>query len=173
MKTVDAATLKKWLEKGEAVVVDVREPGEHAARNIPGAHLVPLGGISKADVARFSGKKIVLHCQAGRRAGMACEKLLNEDPSLDLYNLEGGIEAWKQAGCPAGGSGKCFIPLDRQVLLLAGTVVLTASLLGYFVNPNFFLLSAFFGTGLMIAGLTGFCGGALLLAKMPWNRCGK
>lgn len=173
MKTVNAATLKEWLAKNEAVLIDVREPAEHAAQNIPGAKLIPLGKISKADVTRFAGKKIVLHCQAGKRGGAACEKLLSEDPSLDLYNLEGGIGAWKQAGCSSGGSGKCFIPLDRQVLLFAGTLVLTGSLLGYFVSPKFFLLSAFFGIGLMVAGLTGFCGGALLLARMPWNQCGK
>ena len=173
MKTVNAATLKEWLANNEAVLIDVREPGEHASQNIPGAKLIPLGKISKTDAARFSGKKIVLHCQAGKRAGMACEKLLSEDPSLDLYNLEGGIESWKQAGCSAGGSGKRFIPLDRQVLLLAGTLVLTGSLLGYFVSPKFLLLTGFLGTGLMIAGLTGFCGGALLLAKMPWNQRGQ
>lgn len=170
MKTVTVATLKEWLAKGEAVLVDVREPAEHAAQNIPGAKLVPLGKISKADVASFSGKKIVIHCQAGKRGGMACEKLLSEDPSLDIYNLEGGMSSWMQSGCAAGGSGKCFIPLDRQVLLMAGTLVLTGSLLGYFVSPKFFLMSGFFGLGLMIAGLTGFCGGAILLSKMPWNQ---
>lgn len=171
MKTVNASVLKEWLARGEAVLIDVREPGEHAAQNIPGARLMPLGKISRAALAEFSGKKIVVHCQAGKRGGMACEKLLSEDPSLDLYNLEGGITAWKQAGCSAGGSGKCFIPLDRQVLLLAGTLTLTGTLLGAFVDRRFLLLSAFAGTGLILAGLTGFCGGALLLAQMPWNRC--
>lgn len=170
MKTVNAATLKEWLAKGEAVLVDVREPGEHAAQNIPGAQLIPLGKISKADVAGFKGKKIVIHCQAGRRGGMACEKLLNEDPGLEIYNLEGGISAWQQEGCQVQSSGKFFLPLDRQVLLLAGALVLTGSLLGYFVSPKFFLLSGFFGLGLAVAGLTGFCGGAILLSKMPWNQ---
>jgi len=170
MKTVNAATLKEWLAKGEAVLVDVREPAEHAAQNIPEAKLIPLGKISKSDVSGFGGKKVVIHCQAGRRGGMACEKLQAQDPSLEIYNLEGGISAWQQAGCAVKTSEKFFIPLDRQVLLLAGSLVLTGSLLGYFVDSRFFLLSGFFGLGLMVAGLTGFCGGALLLAKMPWNQ---
>ena len=170
MKTVNAATLKEWLAKGEAVLVDVREPAEHAAQNIPGARLIPLAEVSKNKISGLNGKKLVIHCQAGMRGQKACEKLLAEDPALEVYNLEGGISAWSQSGCASGESGKCFIPLDRQVLLLAGSLVLTGSLLGYFVSPKFFLLSGFFGLGLMIAGLTGFCAGALLLAKAPWNQ---
>ena len=170
MKTVNVTTLKEWLAKGEAVLVDVREPAEHAAQNIPGAKLVPLSTFSKIKLGDIQGKKLVLHCQAGKRGQTACEKLLAEDPALEVYNLEGGIAAWMQSGCASGGSNKVFIPLDRQVLLLAGTLVLTGSLLGYFADPRFFLLSSFFGIGLMLAGLTGFCGGALLLAKMPWNQ---
>lgn len=171
MKTVDAKTLKEWVAKGEAVIVDVREPAEYAAQNIPGAKLIPLAEVSKSCIpAEARGKKLVIHCQAGGRGQKACEKLLAEDASLEIYNLEGGISAWAQSGCQVEGSRKFFIPLDRQVLLLAGFFVLTGSLLGYFISPKFFLLSGFFGLGLMIAGLTGFCGGALLLARAPWNQ---
>ena len=170
MRTVNVATLKEWLAKGEVVLIDVREPAEHAAQNIPEAKLVPLAELCKDKIPGLTGKKLVIHCQAGMRGQRACEKILAEDPCLEVYNLEGGISAWLQSGCASGGSGQCFIPLDRQVLLLAGSFVLMGSLLGYFVSPKFFLLSVFFGLGLMVAGLTGFCGGALLLAKAPWNQ---
>ena len=43
-------------------------------------------------------------------------------------------------------------------------------LLGTFVAPGFFGLSAFVGAGLMFAGVTGWCGMANLLRVMPWNR---
>ena len=50
-KSVEAKTLKAWLASGEAVLVDVREPGEHAAEHIAGAALdvfeqepLPAGG---------------------------------------------------------------------------------------------------------------------------------
>jgi hypothetical protein len=48
--------------------------------------------------------------------------------------------------------------------------VLIGSLLAYFVNPLFFLMTGFFGAGLTFAGLSGFCGLAVLMAKMPWNQ---
>jgi hypothetical protein len=38
------------------------------------------------------------------------------------------------------------------------------------IRPGFWGLSAFVGAGLFMAGATGFCGMARLLAVMPWNR---
>lgn len=170
LRTIDAPTLKSWLDKGEAVLVDVREPGEHEASRIPGAFHLPLAKVSKSALPNSSRKKLVLHCKAGRRGGMACEKLLAEDPTLELYNLEGGLDAWVQAAHDVDSSGRFFLPLDRQVQLAIGIGVLTGSVLGYFVNPAWFLLSGFFGFGLINAGLTGWCGLAILMAKMPWNQ---
>ena len=170
IRTVNAKTLKQWLDKGEAVLIDVREPAEHAAENIPGAILIPVGGIAKQNLPEFLGRKLVIHCRSGKRGGMACEKLLAEDPNLEVYNLEGGISAWSEAGNTVKSSGKFFLPLDRQVQLTVGIGVLLGSILGYVEDPKFFLVPGFFGAGLTFAGLTGTCGLAILLAAMPWNK---
>ena len=100
IKTVDVSTLKKWLDNKEAVVVDVREPGEFHSGSIPGANLLPLAMISNDQLPALGGKKLVLHCRSGKRSATACEKLLVRDPELELFNLEGGILAWMQAGMP-------------------------------------------------------------------------
>lgn len=97
-KTVDSKTLKKWLDNQEAVLVDVREPSEYSAKSIRGSVLVPLGTIAKDTLPMFKGKKLVINCQAGRRGGVACEKLLAEHPEMEVYNLEGGISAWENEG---------------------------------------------------------------------------
>lgn len=170
IKSVDSATLRRWLDHGEAVVVDVREPAEHAAEKIEGAASLPLGSVCKQLLPPTQGKKLVLHCHSGKRSTSACQKLLAEDPDLEVYNLEGGISAWAQAQQPVQSSGGFFLPLDRQVQLTIGLGVLAGSLLAYFVNPLFFLLTGFFGAGLTFAGLSGFCGLAMLMAKMPWNQ---
>lgn len=170
IRTVDAKTLKCWMESGEAVVVDVREPAEHAAEKIQGTTLLPLTLLNKALLPEINGKKLVIHCHSGKRGANACTQLLAEDPDMEVYNLEGGITAWGAAGQPIISSGNFFLPLDQQVHLVIGLGVLTASLLAYFVNPLFFLLTGLFGTGLVFAGLTGFCGLAIVMAKMPWNR---
>lgn len=173
IKTIDAATLKSWLDKGEAMLVDVREPAEHNAERIPGAKSLPLGSVCCGNLPDAGGKKLVVHCKAGKRGGTACEKLLAEKPDLEIYNLEGGISAWAQAGHEVKTSGRFFLPLDRQVQLTIGIGVVTGSVLGYFVSPVWFLLSGFFGLGLINAGLTGWCGLANLLACMPWNQIGE
>ena len=170
VKNIDAKTLKKWLENNEAVVVDVREPAEHEAEKIRGSNLLPLANVCKKLLPFYENKKLVLHCRGGKRSLSACQKLINEDPNLEIYNLEGGISAWSAAGCEIKTSGKFFLSLDRQVQLTIGAGVLIGSVFGYFISPNFFLLSAFFGAGLIFAGLSGYCGLAVLMAKMPWNK---
>ena len=171
LHTVDAPTLKRWMETGEAVVVDVREPAEYASENIAGATLLPLARVTKSALPACAGKKLVIHCRKGGRGGSACQKLLAEDPNLEIYNLEGGLEAWSAAGFKVGCSGKKILPLDRQVQLTVGLMLLSFSTLGYITaQPFFFLLTGFFGAGLSFAGLTGFCGLARILARMPWNQ---
>lgn len=173
IKTVDAKTLKEWLDKGDVVLVDVREPAEHHAEAINGAKLVPLSKVAKCTLPQCENKKLVIHCKKGGRGSSACEKLLAEDPSLEVYNLEGGINAWEAAGLPIKTSGKKFLPLDRQVQLTIGLSVLIGSALTYFVHPLFVIIPAFFGAGLTFAGAKGFCGLALVMAKMPWNQQGE
>lgn len=170
IKTVDANTLKKWVDSAQAIIVDVREPAEHKAENISGATLVPLGDISKSKLPNTEGKKLVLHCRSGKRSTSACEKLLAEDPGMEVYNLEGGISAWFDAGHEIKTSGKFFLPLDRQVQLTIGLGVLIGSALAYYINPLFSILTGFFGAGLTFAGASGTCGLAMVMAKMPWNK---
>ncbi len=54
--------------------------------------------------------------------------------------------------------------------MLAGLVVLAGVGLGFTIAPAFFGLAAIVGAGLTLAGVTGFCGAARLLALAPWNR---
>ena len=170
INNIDAKTLKQWLDAGQALLIDVREPAEHEAQSIPGAVLKPLASVSITNLPDFKNKKLVMHCQKGKRGGSACEKLLAEDPSLEIYNLEGGIGSWVELGHPVTTANKAILPLDQQVQLTIGTGVLLGSLLGYLISPGFFLLSGFFGAGLVFAGLTGTCTLSKVLAKMPWNK---
>jgi hypothetical protein len=62
------------------------------------------------------------------------------------------------------------LSLERQVRIGAGSLVLLGLALAWLVHPAFAGLSAFVGAGLVFAGVTDWCGMAMLLAKMPWNR---
>lgn len=170
LHTIDAKTLRQWLDSHEAVLVDVREPAEHAAEKIPGAKPLPLGNIATGALPPHAGKKLVLHCRKGGRSSSACTKLLSESPALEVYNLDGGIEAWSAAGMATQRSGNSVLPLDRQVQLAIGLILIAANILGYMIGAGFYLLTLLIGIGLTLAGLTGFCGMARLLAAMPWNK---
>lgn len=101
IKVVDVATLKQWIDRDEALVIDVREPSEYEAENIAEATLIPLGSMSMRALPVIKhGCKLVLHCRSGKRSQFACEQLLEEKPSLEVYNLEGGILEWMACGLP-------------------------------------------------------------------------
>ncbi len=97
VKTVDVTTAKQWLDKDQAILIDVREPAEYALQKIVGAALYPVGSISVNSIPQ-TDKKILIYCQKGARGSNACQKLMTENEELEVYNIEGGIEAWHQAG---------------------------------------------------------------------------
>jgi rhodanese-related sulfurtransferase len=156
----------------EATVIDVREPGEFAGGHVPGSVNVPLSRLVSHDFGAIAGREIVLVCASGRRSGMGCEALaaLPALTGMSVRSLEGGVNAFKAAGGTLAGTGKGVMPIERQVFAIAGALVLLGVLLGSLVHPGFYGISAFVGAGLMVSGLTGFCGMALLLAKAPWNQ---
>jgi hypothetical protein len=88
----------------------------------------------------------------------------------EVVNLKGGIGAWKRAGLPVRTDRSAPLPIMRQVQLVAGGLILVGAALGALVHPWFFALCAFVGAGLFVAGATGWCGMALLLARLPFNR---
>jgi hypothetical protein len=56
--------------------------------------------------------------------------------------------------------------IDNAVMSFAGLVVLAGLALGWFVNPYWFLLTAFAGANLVQAGITGFCPAAMIFKKL-------
>ena len=84
--------------------------------------------------------------------------------------VEGGTQAWIDAGLPVIRGTSKTLPLMRQVQIVVGLVSATGAALALAVNHRFAIIPLLMGCGLLFAGLTGTCGLALLLAKMPWNR---
>jgi len=149
--------------------INVCTPAEYKEKCIAGVRNVPLDAL-EAHLDEFMDKqRIYVHCQSGRRAAQAIEKLRALGVHADLVNVEGGLSAWDAAGLPTE-SRTTRMPIMRQVLLIAGSLVLIGTILGWFVNPAWLLLSAFVGAGLTFAGASGWCGMSFVLAKMPWNQ---
>ena len=169
MKTISATELKRRLDKSEVLLIDVREPAEYRTECIEGSVLIPLSQISPEKLPSRS-KPIVIHCLSGKRSSDACNKLIKPNSDLDIYSLEGGLSAWKQAGFTTIKAGSSILPLNQQTQLAAGFLAFIGTIAGTFVGSTFYVIPGFVGLGLMFAGVTGWCGMARLLAKMPWNQ---
>lgn len=169
MHEVEVTTLKVWMERGEAILIDVRESPEYASEHIPGARLLPLSTFDPARVPQEAGKKVVVHCVMGMRSTQAGQKLLDAGYPT-VYNFRGGIQAWKEAGYETAQGQRMRLSLQRQVQIVSGSLVLLGTVLGAAVSPWFLLLSGAVGAGLVYAGVTDTCGMAMVLARLPYNQ---
>ena len=94
-----ATSVFQWLKSGEAVLVDVRETEEYASEHVSGSILSPLSMFDADLFPKFGGKRVVMLCAIGKRSAAAAKQLVKVGYG-DVVNLTGGLEAWKQAGCP-------------------------------------------------------------------------
>jgi rhodanese-related sulfurtransferase len=172
MATITKMTPKvayDMVQQGKAVLVDVRTTGEAVAERLPDSVFLPFDIVSRERVEAMGGKgKLpVLVCRSGARAADAATALAREMDETAV--LDGGMVAWKEAGLPVI-EGRKAIPLERQVLIAAGSIVLLFTLLGLLVSPFFFAIPLFVGGGMIFAGVTGVCGMMRVLVMMPWNK---
>lgn len=170
--TISPKQLHELVEAGEAVeLIDVRTPVEFRAVRVGFARNVPLDRFDAAQLAaerNGAARLLYVICRSGARSSQACAKLLSAG-FTNVVNVEGGTLAWDQAGLPVVRS-KQTIPLERQVPIATGSLVLAGTALGALVDPYWYGLAALVGAGQMFAGITGNCLMANLLARAPWNQ---
>lgn len=160
--------VRKMLDEGTARLLDVREADEHRRERIVGSALLPCSAFKPDDVEAGPGVTTILYCRTGRRSLEAARRLLDAGHATAAH-LRGGIEAWKAAGLPVAVDKAARMPVMQQTQLAIGLMVVVTALLGAFLSPWFLGLTVFVGGGLIMAGLTGACPMASLIAKAPWN----
>ncbi|RAJ46422.1 rhodanese-related sulfurtransferase [Kitasatospora sp. SolWspMP-SS2h] len=120
---IDPAEAHRLAAAGAALLLDVREPAEHAEVHAPGALLVPLGDFGDFDGdlggggggggddesgveavrAAGGGRPVLAVCRSGNRSQRAAE-LLNAR-GVPTVNVVGGMRAWQEAGLPTHRDG--------------------------------------------------------------------
>jgi rhodanese-related sulfurtransferase len=90
----------KVAEQG-IVTLDVRTPGEFNEGHIEGAQLIDFqsGNFENEIAALDKGKTYAVYCRSGNRSGQAV-KVMREAGFKNLYNLNGGVIDWANAGLP-------------------------------------------------------------------------
>ena len=91
--SVDEA-LRLWQNK-EAIIIDVRTPGEYRDGHIPGVVNIPLDELEKRIGEIPKDKKVVLICRTGSRSAQGT-RLLRSKGFNNVYNSTGGMSTWKR-----------------------------------------------------------------------------
>lgn len=173
MKHISAQAFQQTLaaeaSNPSVAFINVCTPDEYRAKHIAGVKNIPLSDIG-ARVGELRDKRtIYVHCRSGNRSQKAIAELTALGVTAELVNVDGGLMAWEAAGLHTA-STSSTLPITQQVFIAAGSLVLLGVLGALFVSTWWLALSAFVACGLLFAGLTGWCGMALLLSKMPWNK---
>jgi len=96
MKELTVEELKKKIDTGEDFqLIDVRETFEYEVSNLGGEN-IPLAGVLIEADKISTDKPVVVQCRSGKRSAAAIMQLEQQLGYDNLYNLEGGILAWKE-----------------------------------------------------------------------------
>ncbi|MDX1689364.1 MAG: rhodanese-like domain-containing protein [Candidatus Promineifilaceae bacterium] len=103
VKQISPLELQRWLTKNERLtLIDVRTPREYEVEHIQGARLLPLSVLRQRSGELPHDRPIVCVCRSGARSQAACEQLARAGHT-QLFNLSGGMIAWKRDGLPYSG----------------------------------------------------------------------
>jgi sulfur-carrier protein adenylyltransferase/sulfurtransferase len=99
---VDPKSANDEIERGDAVLVDTREPHEWDVAHLQGAKLVSPAAVAEIvpELVPERSKRLLLYCASGNRSARAADVLQNELGYENVASVAGGIEAWQQAGLP-------------------------------------------------------------------------
>ena len=98
---VGAFEAVQLINRRDAVVLDVRETGDHAAGHITNARHVPEAQLSgrMKELDKHKSRPIIVSCRTGSRAP-AVAGMLRKQGFSEAYALRGGIVAWQQSNLP-------------------------------------------------------------------------
>jgi rhodanese-related sulfurtransferase len=147
-------------------LVDCRSSGEFAAGHIPGSVNIPVDELAARRHDLDPDRPVVFICASGRRARAAVELV---ESGAAVAVLDGGINAWSHSGREVITNAASTWSLERQVRLVAGSVVALGGMAG-FLDVRWGIVPVLVGFGLAVAAVTNTCALGQVLMLMPWNR---
>jgi len=100
-KDVSAGDATLLINRENAIVLDVRAPGEFAAGHLPEAINIPADKLAEriGELEKYKGRPLIVNCQTGMRSGGACGTL-RKNGFAQVFTLAGGVGEWQKAGMP-------------------------------------------------------------------------
>jgi rhodanese-related sulfurtransferase len=99
--SVNPSQATQLINREDALVIDVRDPGEYGAGHILGAKNLPLSRVDAGAelAAKRKDRPLIVYCDTGNRSAKAAAALKSQGYTR-VVNLSGGLGAWQQAGLP-------------------------------------------------------------------------
>lgn len=100
VQTINATQGRSMQAQG-ALLLDVREPEEYAQGHAPGSRLLPVGQLKNRleEIRAYENKPVAVICRSGRRSAQAAS-ILKQAGFKEVYNVEGGMNAWEKSALP-------------------------------------------------------------------------
>jgi glyoxylase-like metal-dependent hydrolase (beta-lactamase superfamily II)/rhodanese-related sulfurtransferase len=163
----DASSLLE--QDPQTKILDVRSTLEFSQVHIEHSLNIPIDMISaKINELSQSKQNYLVLCHTGNRAAMAADMLIQSGIHT-VKVMEGGIIRWQKEKLPVI-KGQGGMSLERQVRLIAGSLVLLGIMMSWLLHWAFIFVSVFVSSGLIYAGLTDNCLMGMLLMKLPYNK---
>jgi len=158
------------VEKNPLVkLLDVRSALEFSQVHIKDSINIPIDMLSaKINDLSQSRQSYIVLCRTGNRSPMAADMLI-QSGIHGVKVMQGGMTRWQKEGLSVI-KGEGGISLERQVRLIAGSLVLLGIILSWLVHWAFIFVPVFVSCGLIFAGLTDNCLMGMLLMKLPYNK---
>ena len=158
------------MQKNQQIkLLDVRSALEFSQAHIKDSINIPIDMlVAKINDLNKSGQSYIVFCRTGNRSPMAADMLM-QSGIHGVKVMQGGMMRWQKEGLSVI-KGEGGISLERQVRLIAGSLVLLGILLSWFMYWAFILISLSVSCGLIFAGLTDNCLMGMLLMKLPYNK---
>ncbi|MES2252232.1 MAG: rhodanese-like domain-containing protein [Pseudomonadota bacterium] len=169
-KEITPHILNEWMNESDVILIDVREPSEFDHERIKNALHIPLSLVTFDQLQLSNKKRIVFQCRSGKRSQLACQRIVDDiSEDMELYSLEGGILAWREAGFPVltgpikpteQTSSMCLSSLKcplsfrsclHRLCFVAGLSIFITMLLSATASPNFVWGFVLVAIGLIVA----------------------
>jgi rhodanese-related sulfurtransferase len=99
---VDTLVAVQMINYKDAVVLDVREGSEYAAGHVPNSRHIPADKLEERlhELEKFKDKPIILIHRSGVNTTGKAGAILRKQAFAHVHDLQGGIDAWRQANLP-------------------------------------------------------------------------
>jgi len=150
-------------------LLDVRSVLEFSQEHIKDSINIPIDTLhARINELSQSKQSYIVFCRTGNRSPMAADMLIQSGIN-SVKVMDGGITRWQKEKLPVI-KGDGGISLERQIRIVAGSLVLVGIILAVVVHWLFIAISVFVSCGLIFAGITDSCLMGMLLMKLPYNK---